>query len=135
MKKVSRDMAMALKTEEAAIAFSRPGGESRVPSRARPVDLVHLARQTLGDRALEQEVLGMFVQQLAVTRERLAAANEGERQTLAHTLKGSARSIGAFAIADCAEAIEKQPSGKTHLSRLSKLIDEVRDFIAAINRC
>ena len=128
-------MAMALTVAEATIAFSRPGGESKAPSRARPVDLVHLARQTLGDRALEQEVLAMFVQQLSVTRERLAEANDSERRTLAHTLKGSARSVGAFAIADCAEAIENQPSGKGLMSRLSKLIDEVRDFIAAINRC
>ena len=37
-----------------AMAFSMPGGESCGQARSRPVDLVHLARQTMGDRALEQ---------------------------------------------------------------------------------
>lgn len=125
---------MALPAKE-TIAFSRPGGEIRAPLRERPVDMAHLARQTFGDRALEQEVLGMFVQQLSVIQERLAAAGEAERRTLAHTLKGSARAVGAFAIAQCAEAMEDEPASKALLSRLSSLTNEVRDFIAAINRC
>ena len=116
------------------IAFSRPGGETCVPSRARPVDLVHLARQTMGDRNLEQEVLALFLQQVSSVRERLATADMGERRTLAHTLKGSSRGIGAFALADCADAIETDPADRASIARLSDLIEEVRDFIAAINR-
>ena len=42
-----------------------PGGEGAAAPRARPVDLAHLARQTLGDRALEQEVLKLFLHQAA----------------------------------------------------------------------
>ena len=117
-----------------AIAFGRPGGESCAPLRARPVDLVHLARQTLGDRAVEQEVLGMFMHQLAATHERLASADEEERRMLAHGLKGSARGIGAFAVADCAGEIEDSPGSKALIARLSTLIDEVREFISAISR-
>jgi HPt (histidine-containing phosphotransfer) domain-containing protein len=49
-------------------------------------------------------------------------------------LKGSARGVGAFAIADCATEIERRPEDNQTLKRLGKLIDEVRDFIAAINR-
>lgn len=116
------------------IAFSRPGGEACVPSRARPVDLVHLARQTMGDRNLEQEVLALFLQQVSSVRERLATADMAERRTLAHTLKGSSRGIGAFALADCAGAIETDPADRASIARLSDLIEEVRDFIAAINR-
>ncbi len=115
-------------------AFGKPGGETCEPSQARPIDLVHLSRQTLGDRALEQEVLHMFAQQLATARERLAAADEGERRMIAHTLKGTARGIGAFRLGDCAAAIEDKPTDKAQISRLSRLIDEVRDFVAAINR-
>lgn len=124
---------MALRANE-TIAFARPGGETSGPASARPVDLVHLARQTMGDRALEQEVLGMFVQQALAVRESLAVANEAERRRLAHTLKGTARSIGAFALADCAAEIEEDPSGSAAIARLSVLIDEVRSFIAAIGR-
>jgi len=124
---------MALHTSN-AVAFSMPGGESCGSARSRPVDLVHLARQTMGDRALEQEVLALFVQQALQVRDQISAASTNERLRLAHGLKGSARGVGAFAIADCATEIEKQPEDRNVLKRLSGLIDEVREFVAAINR-
>lgn len=117
-----------------AVAFDRPGGEPREAAHARPIDLIHLSRQTLGDREVEQEVLGLFVQQALSVRDRLGQAASAERLSLAHGLKGSARGIGAFAIADCVEAIEKHPEDRQALKRLSVLIDEARDFIASINR-
>ncbi len=118
-----------------AAAFAMPGGEgSATSSRARPVDLAHLAKQTLGDRALEQEVLKLFIHQALTIRDQIGAANRVERLRLAHTLKGSARGIGAFAIADCVAEIEKRPDEKHLLKRLSGLIDEVHDFICTINR-
>lgn len=116
-----------------AIAFARPGGEACVPSKGRPIDLVHLARQTMGDRALEQEVLSLFLQQLASAREQLTSATDSERKRIAHTLKGSAAGVGAFAIAECATAMENAQTPEL-LDQLGILIDEVRDFIAAINR-
>lgn len=73
----------------------------------RPVDLVHLARYTLGDRGLEQEVLGLFVTQARLYLRRLQEAT-GDKpwRDAAHTLKGSARSIGAWRVAQAAEAAE-----------------------------
>jgi HPt (histidine-containing phosphotransfer) domain-containing protein len=120
----------------AAVAFAMPGGEgSAAPrSRNRPVDLAHLSQQTLGDRALEQEVLQLFVQQALAVRDQIAEAGKRERLQLAHALKGSARGVGAFAIADCLAEIEKQPEDRPLIRKLSTLIDEVRDFIAAICR-
>jgi HPt (histidine-containing phosphotransfer) domain-containing protein len=118
-----------------AVAFSMPGGEScGGQARARPVDLVHLARQTLGDRALEQEVLALFVQQATTVRDQIVGASAPERLRLAHALVGSARGVGAFAIADCAVEIERNPDDRKMLARLAVLIDEMRDFIAAIGR-
>ena len=119
---------------ESGIAFSMPGGDVSGPARSRPVDMAHLARQTMGDRALEQEVLALFVQQALSVRDRIVDADVRERLLLAHGLKGSARGVGAFAIADCAAAIELQPEDVKTLKRLGVLIEEVRDFIAAINR-
>jgi HPt (histidine-containing phosphotransfer) domain-containing protein len=118
----------------AAVAFAMPGGEGSAAPRARPVDLQHLARQTLGDRSLEQEVLQLFVQQAISVRDRIGPAGIGERLRLAHGLKGSARGVGAFAIADCVAELEARPDDKQVVRRLSTLIDEVRDFVAAINR-
>lgn len=119
---------------ENGIAFSMPGGDVSGTGRGRPVDMAHLARQTMGDRGLEQEVLALFVQQALSVRDRIVDADVRERLFLAHGLKGSARGVGAFAIADCATAIEQQPEDPRTLKRLDGLIEEVRDFIAAISR-
>ena len=115
-----------------AVAFDRPGGESCGSACSRPI--AHLSRQTLGDRSVEQEVLKLFVQQALMVRDRIEAASPVERLRLAHGLKGSARGIGAFAIADCVSEIETHPEDGGNLRRLSGLIDQVRDFIAAITR-
>lgn len=117
-----------------AVAFSMPGGESSGPAPARPVDLIHLGRQTMGDRALEQEVLDLFVHQALQVRDRIGGTGTQERLELAHALKGAARGVGAFAIADCAVEIENRPQDQHVLERLAALIDELRDFVAAISR-
>lgn len=73
----------------------------------RPVDLVHLARQTLGDRALEREVLGLFqVQARAIFAQLQTVTQPQARLDLAHTLKGSARAVGAWKVAEAAEFCE-----------------------------
>lgn len=81
--------------------------EGSAPSFERPIDLVHLARQTLGDRGLEREVLELFVVQAKSVLARLVAVrDEKSRMDLAHTIKGSARSVGAWRVAQAAEACE-----------------------------
>jgi len=116
------------------VAFSMPGGEASDARRPRPIDLSHLARQTMGDRSLEREVLGMFVEQAQTVRRQMANAAIKERLFLAHALKGSARGVGAFPIADCASAVEDSPTDRLVLKRLTRLIDEACDFIASIER-
>jgi len=120
--------------ETDGVAFSMPGGESCDQAGTRPIDLIHLGKQTMGDRALEQEVLSLFVHQALQVRDQIAHAVDGERLRLAHGLKGSARGVGAFAIADCAGEIEESPEDESILERLASLIEEARDFIAAISR-
>ena len=117
----------------AAISPGMPAATVQTDSR-RPINLAHLARQTMGDRSLEQEVLKLFVKQALGFRDDLARASAGERKVIAHTLKGSARSIGAFALADCLAAIEADPSSRVEIRRVSGLIQDVCDFVAAISR-
>jgi HPt (histidine-containing phosphotransfer) domain-containing protein len=116
------------------VPFSMPGGEDSATVRRRPVDLVHLASQTMGDRDLEQEVLGLFVQQALHVREKLCKVDAQECSRLAHGLRGAATGVGAFAIAECAEDIEADPSNRAAIRKLARLIDEARDFVAAISR-
>ncbi len=99
----------------AAAALRMDGFESgfaaggRVAS-ACPIDLVHLARQTMGDRALEVELLALFDRQAGQIAQRLGeldlAGVESWRADLAHKLKGSARAVGAHAVAAAAENYE-----------------------------
>ena len=70
-----------------------------------PIDFEHLSRMTLGDAGLEQEVLAMFVAQ-STTLVSTLAAMPADASALAHTLKGSARAIGAFQVADAAGRLE-----------------------------
>lgn len=116
------------------IAFSLPGGESPPPSRGRPIDLVHLARQTLGDREIEREVLALFLTQASTVRSRIAGATPAERKLLAHGLRGSAAGVGAFAVAQSATAVENAPQEVGLIGDLTSSIDEVREFIASISR-
>ncbi len=76
----------------------------------------------------------MFASQALAVRDSIMQANASERFQLAHGLKGSARGIGAFTLADCADRIEKSPDDRAAVKRLAVLIDDVRDFIAAISR-
>ena len=70
-----------------------------------PIDFEHLKRMTLGDAGLEQEVLAMFSAQSAKWLDTLATL-PAETGALAHTLKGSARAIGAFVVAEAAARLE-----------------------------
>jgi HPt (histidine-containing phosphotransfer) domain-containing protein len=80
--------------------------ESKMPQPA--IDLVHLARQTGGDHELERELLALFSQQCVRHLRTIHAAQDARsRIDAAHTLKGAARAIGAWEVADAADAIER----------------------------
>ncbi len=109
--------------------------EDSAPSFERPVDLVHLARQTLGDRALEREVLGLFQVQARAIYAQLETVSEANlRHDLAHTLKGSARAVGAWKVAQAAEACEQAQDWHAALVDLSARIDAALAAIDEIIR-
>jgi HPt (histidine-containing phosphotransfer) domain-containing protein len=102
-----------------------------------PIDIEHLKRMTLGDAGLEQEVLAMFAGQAARLMDALAGLPP-EANELAHTLKGSARAIGAFQVADAAEALEAALAGDGEPARamaeLKQAIAQARTAIDAMLR-
>ena len=98
-----------------------------------PIDLAHLRRMTLGDAGLEREVLAMFAAQTVSLTGALAALPP-EAGVLAHTLKGSARAIGAFAVADAAVRLEAaMQNGDDPAQALAGLVDAVTEARAAID--
>lgn len=113
-------------------ATSNDASRTDAGATSRPIDLEHLSRQTSGDRQLELEVLSIFARQIHDTVGQMSQASTGERKRLVHTLKGSARSLGAFRLAQCLEDIEAGKPGSDQ--KLPDLVDDVCDFIAAIGR-
>ena len=102
-----------------------------------PIDTGHLAHMTLGDAGLEREVLAMFSAQAAGLVGKLATL-PSDALALAHTLKGSARAIGAFAVADAAAvmeaAIRAANDPQPALAELAGAVAEARTAIDAILR-
>jgi HPt (histidine-containing phosphotransfer) domain-containing protein len=102
-----------------------------------PIDFEHLKRMTLGDASLEQEVLAMFSAQSAKLMATLATL-PADAAALAHTLKGSARAIGAFGVADAAARLEAALASSSDpsepLSELGNAVALARTAIDAILR-
>ncbi len=91
------------------------------------IDLSQLARMTLGDRSLEREVLQLFDRQASLLLARMHAGEPAVVATLAHTLKGSAASIGAGNVMLAAAAVEQTASTADRdiaVGRLAIAIDE-----------
>jgi HPt (histidine-containing phosphotransfer) domain-containing protein len=98
-----------------------------------PIDLDHLARMTLGDAALEQEVLAMFAEQSARLLAAMAAL-PADAGALAHKLKGSARGIGAFSVAEAAAQLETAiRTGNNPARAFAALKEAVAEVRAAID--
>lgn len=104
----------------------------------RPIDLVHLARQSLGDPGLEEEILRMFDQMVGVYMGRIRQATQaGDVCPNLHALKGAAAGVGAVSISALAEEAELELSaqgrlGPERVADLSHAVEEVRTFIAEL---
>lgn len=73
-----------------------------------PIDIEHLSRQSGGDHELERELLALFSQQcVRLLRTIHGSADRQARMDAAHTLKGAARAIGAWQVAEAADQIEQ----------------------------
>jgi HPt (histidine-containing phosphotransfer) domain-containing protein len=91
-----------------------------------PIDIEHLRRMTLGDDSLEREVLAMFSAQ-AVSLMGTLATLPRDAGALTHTLKGSARAIGAFGVAGAAVRLE---AALRNGEDTSELLGELDDAVA-----
>ena len=75
------------------------------------IDLAHLARMTMGEKHLQAEVLALFDRQAGMLLARMQTAPAKAAAALAHTLAGSARSIGAWEVAVAAQEVERAAQG------------------------
>ena len=104
-----------------------------------PIDRAHLARYTLGDADLEREILGLFLANLPNTiRDLGLAETESDWHRAAHTLKGSARAVGAWRLASTAEAAERlsdvrdRAASEAAIGRIAEAAAETNAYIAKL---
>lgn len=105
----------------------------------RPIDLEHLSRMTLGERALEREVLQLFERQAGMLLPRMQQSCPANIAAAANTLMGSARGIGAWSVALAAEKVEAAAATDVHgigeaVSALARSVDEARAVITDLLR-
>lgn len=101
--------------------------------RLKAFDIEVLRRYTFEDDALERELLGLFLGQLPLLVTQLAKAkDQGDWRLAAHTLKGSARSVGAPVLAEL--ALELEQMGYQEDPRRADLVARVKVAVAAFER-
>ncbi len=102
------------------------------------IDVAHLGRMTLGERSLEIQVLELFDRQSDLLLSRMREVAPAGVATLAHTMVGSARGIGAWRVATAAEAVERAVHDDTPLrpamEALAAAVDEARLAICGLLR-
>lgn len=118
---------------------STPFGEGVNVINKRPLDLVDLSRTARHDRKAEREALGRFRRQSAACLRRLSSAGDaGDWLDAAHALDMSAKSVGAWELAQTARAAARlrgAPHGGACAALLNTLEAQVSDanaFIAEI---
>jgi hypothetical protein len=107
-----------------------------------PLDLVHLARQCLGDHELEAELLGLFRLQAPALMAQLSdpsLLSLESKAKIAHQLRGSALAVGARRVASAAGRIEELAfaAGDQRLAEaraVAALLSAVAEALAEIER-
>jgi HPt (histidine-containing phosphotransfer) domain-containing protein len=97
------------------------------------IDQDHLSRMTFGDARLEREVLEIFRRQATIMLSRIGGAEPAAAAAAVHTLKGSARGIGAWRVARAAERLEHSGSEGERSGAIAELTAATMEARAAID--
>jgi HPt (histidine-containing phosphotransfer) domain-containing protein len=95
------------------------------------IDRAHLKAMTMSDETLARDVLALFERQGAIMMKRLPGADAKAKAEMAHALKGSARGIGAWRVADAATLVEIAGDAIA-LKELDEAVAEARAEIALV---
>jgi HPt (histidine-containing phosphotransfer) domain-containing protein len=96
------------------------------------IDVAHLDQQTFSDPELKREILTMFRLQAPALLAAMDAQSGAARGATAHRLKGSALAIGAGALAEAADLLEKTPASAQALQAVHLTCDKTMQVIAKL---
>ncbi|MEO0543198.1 MAG: Hpt domain-containing protein [Pseudomonadota bacterium] len=100
-----------------------------------PIDLDFLSSQAGHDRELVEDLLHIFVKQVRSLSRTMHTESDLEAVLrAAHTLKGTARAVGAARIEASVEALERDAENKKCLAQLSDEVDAACDYVASLLR-
>jgi len=97
------------------------------------IDRDHLARYTLGNSEIESEILELFCEQsMKLLAQLKSAETQADWSFATHSLKGSARAVGAWEVGREAEGLERlEPQAEPAKEGLVRLEAALADAMAA----
>ncbi len=118
------------------IEVSRPAKETVKRPVARPIDMMHLTKQALGDAGLEGEILRNFDEIIAAHFDHLEASGTvPELLHHLHIIRGASVGVGAWSLAEHAHVMETElndgePVNPERVEDIHFAVEEVRAFAA-----
>lgn len=118
-----------------SIAFDAPdSAASRCPSQSRPIDLVYLATQTMGDKTMEIENLQAFARQARACLQSLGNGGQDAARGAVSRLQGAASAVGAFRVSEAALAVERDGADAARIAAVGAAVLEAENFILKLCR-
>lgn len=112
-------------------------GASPAARRAGPIDVLHLARQSLGDPGLEVEILIRYGQIVRAHADKLEHTRDlDELREHLHVIRAASVGVGAWSLAQHAHVMETElnagePVQKETIADLLMAVEEVCAYVAA----
>lgn len=98
------------------------------------INFSHLRQYVGDDTALTAEVFGMFRHQTEIWAKALRSDAEDEMWlSVTHSLKGSARAVGACGLADVCEYAESLTGDKATKTARTLAVQDIENWIGAVN--
>lgn len=117
-----------------SIVFDTPDNLStRSPSKSRPIDLVYLATQTLGDKVAELENLQAFARQARSCLIHIGSGEKAATSAAVRRLHGAANAVGAFRVLEAASVAEREGDAAS-LAAVGAAVIEAENFILKLCR-
>lgn len=102
-----------------------------MPATTAAIDYAHLRTQAAANTDVMREVMQLFLVQTEELVAALETTTDGKTwRELTHTLKGSARGVGAFALADAAARAEAAMLDRSSLEPLREALSAAQLFVS-----